>query len=256
MEQFDNKFEEFYKLFEARKQNLKNDNDGHHNKEYLNKYEKILNEPEMKVVQEQLAKLGSKYNFKCDILMDGLYSNQDYRLHESHCVGPFKVVSFDAHFSFLENKIFSNVYDITKEIVKEKIKILSGSNVNNFTFVNSRMILPLFRCGKCNHFDAPYNKDDDTKSLVFDENKDFVHKEIDFYENKTVDKNIKLNSFGLMNFEIYNCVNCKNKLVPDTQTEMFYAISRANVSQELLNISSSGGGSISIVTQHAKLEKV
>jgi hypothetical protein len=224
----------------------------------MKEYEQMSNEPEIKVIQDELAKLAQKYNFKCDILMDGLYSNQKYTLYESHYEGPYKVVSTEPSFSFLENKIYAKISDIEKELLKEKIKILSNCNADNFSFINSHYIAPIFKCAKCNCVDAPINNSNGSNksSSLFSFKKDnFEHKQLDFYENKAIPDDVILNNFSFQQCEIYECRNCSKELVPDTQREMFYRINYAKIHPTLLNITNSGGGSISIIREYAKIVK-
>lgn len=260
MEEFDDKFERYYKMLEERERKIQNENDseyrsifGDSNKSLI--YKNILKEPEIKIIQEQLAKLGETYNFKCNILMDGAYSNEEYTLHESHFDGPFEVVSNDENFLFLENKKFGNILDIEKEIEKEQIRILSGGNANNFTFVDHFQIVSIFRCRKCNCFDAPCKKQ--TKFSLHLNNQ-FEHKDIDYYENRVVEKNIKLNGSisNIWEHELYKCVNCSTRLISEAEATKLYALVHAKIEPYLFNISSSGGGSISLVTIHAILKRV
>lgn len=262
MEQFNDKFEKFYKLavesnIEFTQQNKNYDYE--RKNRFEQKYEQILNEPEIKVIQEELAKLGGKYNFKCDILLDKLYSNQNYTLYESHYEGPFKVVSQNPCFTFLENKIYTNFSEIEKELLKEKIRILSNNDANNFSFVNSRVIIPIFKCKNCNCVDTSRNKFNSTQKTMklFSSSKDnFDHKKIDFYENKVISDDIKLNSFYFRSFEIYDCVNCSKHLIHDTQKEVFYTINNSKINPTLLDITNTGGGSMSKCTKYANIEKV
>ena len=259
MEEFDDKFERYYKLLEEREEKIQNENDseykslfGDSNKSLI--YKNILKEPEIKIIQEQLVKLGERYNFKCNILMDGAYSNEEYTLHESHYDGPFKVVSNDKNFLFLENKKFRNVLDIEKEIEKEQIRILSGGNANNFTFVDHFQIISIFRCRKCNCFDALCKKQNKFSLYL---NSKFEHKDIDYYENRLVEKNIQLNGSisNIWEHEFYKCVNCSAKLISEIEAEKLYALVHAKIEPYLFNISSSRGGSISSVIEHAILQR-
>jgi hypothetical protein len=258
MVDFDTKFEEFYKLFEEKNKELSN-NDKYNSKreDYTKKYESMLAEPEIPLICEQLIKLGEKYNFNCTILLDGLYSNQKYQLHESHYNGPFKVVSTDSNFKFLENKIYANASEISKEITKEKIRFFSDGNGENFSFVTCHGIIPIFRCKNCNYFDGNGKSiKSDNSNLSCGINKcNTVHNDYVFYEGKPVENIAKLNGFYFASYEIYDCVNCRTKLIPDTKTNMFYALIGARVDPLLLDITSSGGGSISMVTKHATLVK-
>jgi hypothetical protein len=211
MESFDEKFEKYYRLLEEREEKIQSENDLDHRYFFPS-----TSEP---------------YDYKADT------TDLNKCIHEPmvqfNC--PFPILANDTDFLFLENKKFANVLDIEKQIEKEVVRILSDEKPYNFSFVDDVQIIAIFRCRKCNCFDASVKK----KNIFcgFTHNK-FKHKDIDYYESRTIEKDVKLNAY-FSNISLdanYKCVNCSAELVSEHQREKVRKLMRTSVETELRNI--------------------
>lgn len=193
------------------------------------KYSNIIAEPEMNVIKESLQKLGTKYNFRCDILLNDLASNQQLTLYKTEIKGPFVIDVYHENFNFLKDKVFDSFFDIEKEIMMEKLNILANYDTENNLQYNKENNKIIFRCCHCGKFEC--NKDKNIKNC---------------YNNGII-----------MGQQIPRCVNC-SKLWIDGKNDfdnkiMFLGDSR--ISKQMLEITNIGGGSISMVHKYAKINK-
>jgi hypothetical protein len=236
-----NSFEEKINSFLDKQELNKSNNDYYQQtQDFLEKYNQILNEPEMKSILGNFNSLKSKYNFTCELLLDGLYSNQKYTLFESHNSGPFVIDIINPEYSFLGNKIFNSIDDIKKELLKENIRLLSNNDPNNFTYINDNKAI--FRCVHCKSFCKKSFKSCD---------------DYQFFENKHFDNIRDFNNFFIKaGCNIYQCINCNKMTVPNEVVNLLYKLSNTSVSVKLMNVTSSTGGSISIVKTEGTIRKV
>lgn len=181
----------------------------------------------MKEILSYFDKLKSKYNFTCELLLDGLYSNQKYKLSESHESGPFEVEVKNSEFAFLSNKIFNTLNDITREIFIQQIKLLSNDNENNLRYIedNCRFV---FRCPHCDCFG---------KSKITN---------MGLTDITEPTQNVIYNIYIL---EIkgcsFSCSNCKKKLLSPEKDNFIGELSNISIDKTRLVIYSSSGGRIS-----------
>lgn len=215
---FETNFDAFYEKYITK---IYNDNNYHtESKIYLQKYDKIMNEPEMKEILSNFDKLKLKYNFTCELLLDGLYGNEKYVLSESHVLGPFIVDVINQEFSFLGNKTYNTIDDIVKELYKQKIKLITNNCEDDVKFVNNRVIL---KCPHCNCYGKSKKSD---KGLL----------EVNEINDDTI-----LNNYILEMISYYECNNCNKKITSKNELlldKLFNTI----IDRKRLVIYSSNGG--------------
>jgi hypothetical protein len=233
-EAFDQTIDDFYTLYMKSREQARNSNVYYQQtQQYLSKYTHILNEPEMKSIIENFDKLKSKYNFKCELLLDELYDNQKYVLSESHQLGPYIVEPTNHQYSFLADKPYNCLDDIKREMFKHQIKILSNNNPDNFSYINNAMLV--IRCPHCNCF----GRNQATKPEY----------------GKPYDNTIDFNSFMIGVNYTYECINCKKPLISRDTLEFFYKLNDTRVCDKMMKITSSSGGRYSIINTEAKIKK-
>lgn len=231
---FENKMNE---LLNSEELNKRNNYYYQQSQNYLGEYNQILNEPEMKTILENFNLLKSKYNFSCELLLDGLYSNQKYMLFESHVMGPFTVDVINPQYSFLTNKVFNTEDEIKREILKQTIRILSNNDPTNFAVINNSQAI--FKCVNCQSFCKNSNND------------------YQFFDNKQFDNIGDFNCFVIgYGGYYYSCRNCKKSLISKEDFELLDKLTKTSVSVKHMDITSSDGGSISAVTTEARIRKV
>ena len=192
----------------------------------------------MKKIKDALEELGNKYSFKCEILLDGLYDNNKITLYETNIKGPFKIDVIDNQLIFLKDKTFNSFQDIEKEILKEKINILSNNKLENVIY-NKNANRFIFKCEECNSFGT-------NKKINKDNGEDYIFTEED---------RSNLNIHCLYN-QYPCCKICSKDWISSNQINYLFFLEHCKIDERRLLIGSSGGGSVSIFRRYGNIIKL
>jgi len=238
MEVLENNLNDILTEYEKRKLFYKNSIDT------SNKYELIMAEPEMITIKENLECLEKKgYNFKCELLLNGLYNNQKKQIYKTSINGPFKINIIDEHLNFMKDKVYNDFYEIEREIAKERINILSNNDIENNCVYNKKSKQFIFKCSYCGCFG---------NSNVNNKNKQY------FEDAETNLINSSANSYYIVYpcGQIPQCKKCQKDWIDKSKLNFLYFLNDCTLYKESLEIGRNDGGSISYYHACAKIEKI
>lgn len=232
----------FRNMEECRKRMAEFENDEHE------RYDDFMREPDTVEILNRLKSLGEKYRFTCNVLLDGLYSNQSKVLYKTPLPELFTVAATHEAFKFLEGKVYS-IRDLNKALIAEVINIVSHNNPDNMCIVNTGHGKKLvYRCMRCKCMGK--GKGMDKSKSCYDGltlTGTFNSPHFSLYSRGD---HVLQYSTCLLN---YKCENCNNQLVTREEEKIINVLFKCDIDLTMGKITSAGNGSICEIYDYAIL---
>lgn len=239
---FDIKYSTWLKLQESYEKDLLPSKQSEQNEQAKLPIEPILNEEEIKKIQQLASNLGAKgYEFVLNLEPRNSYNR--IQVCKQYSDGPYRVSVSSDFMKPLELETYENFDQVVSACNKNKIALSAKYNPVNMLIFQSKGKYHLgFRCHKCDGFKSSYSNN----SEPFDISKVVVH---DYME---------IPSPYFVNTDIF-CYECRRAGLSEKEQSYAYALEHAQrykVNEKSLALEYSSGGSVSMIHTIGSIYKI